>query len=156
MTSNKRFKRRVRERAAKTGESYTTARTHLSTGGSGGSGGGHGGSYLGGPAGPPDDDAKLLEVYLADVRAIAPIDQEEERALLARARAGDTSASRTVVTALLAPAADVALPLAGPSGLRELEALAEANAVVLRLVEGDEPLVSGRLEEAIREKLSTP
>src|SRR5687768_2844631 len=132
MTSNKRFKRRVRNRAAKTGEPYSTARQHLAT------------------------EAELLETYLADVRTYPPVTEPEERALLTRARAGDADAGRAVVTAHLARTADLAIALAPGAGLLELDAVQEANLVLLELVESDHPTLSGVLDEAVRAKLSTP
>ena len=100
MTSNNRFKRRVRNRAAKTGESYTTA--------------------------------------------------------LNRSRSGDKEATKTVIEALLRPTAHLALELASETQRDELDAVQEANLVLMHLVEGDDPTVSDRLGGAIRAKLSTP
>lgn len=136
MTSNKRFKRRVRTRAAATGESYATARRNLLTA----------------------TDHPSLEEYLDDAGVFVRLSDDAERALLALAREGDQSAARAVVTSLLAPAADTALHVARGRGLDELNAVAEANLVLLQLVDSSSgaETVSGRLDEAIRSRLSTP
>ena len=131
MTSNKRFKRRVRRRAATTGEPYTTARLRLTRG-----------EHTG-------EDGISLETYLDDIRAMPTVGEAEERALLERARAGDALAGRTVVMAFLARTADIALELAPQLGLEDIEALGEANLALMQLVDSEHETLSGALDDEI-------
>jgi DNA-directed RNA polymerase sigma subunit (sigma70/sigma32) len=81
----------------------------------------------------PSEDEKLA-VYLSEVRQLPLLTFTEEREGLQRAREGDESARRRVIEGHLELAALLALRLA-PTWMRPLDAVQEANLVLIRLID---------------------
>jgi DNA-directed RNA polymerase sigma subunit (sigma70/sigma32) len=89
-----------------------------------------------------------VQEYLQDVRGRSKV-LSDESVLLARAREGDKPARQMLITSYLALAAEIALRLA-PARLEQLEAIQEANLVLMRVVSaGESPALtlSGRIAE---------
>ena len=95
-----------------------------------------------------------LNTYLDEARA-AELVLEDESALLESARSGDVEARDTLVRAYLFRTAEIALRLA-PEGMDKLNAVQEANLVLIRLVDqAPEPSIAHHLEPAIRNHFGT-
>ena len=77
-----------------------------------------------------------VEEYLADVRATSVV-LPNEAELRRRARAGDKAVCKELITSYLSLAAELGLRLA-PNRLTELEAIQEANLVLMRVVTDEE------------------
>ena len=96
----------------------------------------------------------ILEKYLEEVRAAERV-LENEPALLESARSGDAEARATLVRTYLYRTAEIGLRLA-PEGMEELNAIQEANVVLLQLVtQTPEPGLAHQLELALRNHLAT-
>lgn len=98
------------------------------------------------------DPEEALVLYLREARKLPAIPETEEKELLARARAGDRAARRTLVDSYLELAAMLALKFR-PPGIRELDAIQEANIVLLRLIEGGGERPAAELADAIRRRM---
>src|SRR5260370_2406488 len=99
---------------------------------------------------PTDEDA-FLGAYINDVRQeFAVLGTAEEEALSRRARDGDQEALHRVVKHHLLPTALLALELA-PLSAPPLDAIQEANLVLLRLVERG--LSGNELRSALADRL---
>ena len=94
-----------------------------------------------------------LDRYLDEARAAERV-LEDEPALLQSARSGDGEARKAVVRAYLYRTAQIALRLA-PQGMGKLDAVQEANMVLLRLVTQPGPAFADELEAAIRTHFAT-
>jgi DNA-directed RNA polymerase sigma subunit (sigma70/sigma32) len=93
-----------------------------------------------------------LAKYLEEARA-AELVFENESALLELARAGDVEARHTLVRAYLSRTAKIGLRLA-PEGMADLDAVQEANFVLLRLVtKAPEPNIAHHRESVVRNHL---
>lgn len=79
----------------------------------------------------PDD---YLDEYLAEVSALPVPDEGTEAALLSDARGGDDAAKKRVIEGLLLLTANAA-KVAHPPGMSGLDAIQEANLVLVRIVE---------------------
>lgn len=96
------------------------------------------------------NDAQLLEDYLTEVRSLPTVPVTERASLLALARGGDAVARRRAIESLLLEAATVATRDC-PVGMRALDAIQEANVVVVRLVDDDQtPDPAAVLDDAVR------
>ena len=92
---------------------------------------------------------RALNKYLDEVRA-AELVLENELAVLESARSGDVEARQTLVRVYLFRTAEIALRFA-PEGMAKLDAVQEANLVLMRLVaQAPEPSIAHHLESAIR------
>ena len=81
-------------------------------------------------------DVFLVDQYLEEVRSLAtPLANEET--LRSRARRGDKAATAELVRSYLSLAAELGLRLA-PDRLTKLEAIQEANLVLMRVIADDE------------------
>ena len=95
-----------------------------------------------------------LDKHLDEARA-AELVFEDESALLESARAGGAEARHTLVRAYLLRAAKIGLRLA-PEGMADLDAVQEANLVLLRLVtQAPKPSIAHHLESEIRSHFGT-
>ena len=94
-----------------------------------------------------------LDMYLNEARS-AERALENEPMLLESARSGDAEARETLVRAYLYRTAEIALRSA-PEGMDKLDAIQEANIVLLRLVKQPEPSFADHLEAAIRIHFAT-
>ena len=90
--------------------------------------------------------------YLEEIRAGWFV-VEDEPALLAKARIGDKEARQVLVRSYLPMAADLGLRLA-PPGLPHLDAVQEANLVLMRLVAGASESLALQLAPAIRDRFA--
>lgn len=79
-------------------------------------------------------DEENLALYLSEVRSLPLLTLTEERDVLKRAREGDEAARRRVIEGYLELVTLLALRLA-PEGMRPIDAIQEANLVLLRLVD---------------------
>lgn len=76
-----------------------------------------------------------LELYLRELKSAPPLAPDEEETLLAKARnEGDRVAKKRVVTSYLARTAEIALRIR-PGRLPPLDAIQEANLVLIRVIE---------------------
>ena len=94
-------------------------------------------------------DEENLALYLSEVRKLPLLPPSEEREALKRAREGDEAARRRVIEGYLELTTLLALRLA-PEGMRPLDAVQEANVVLMRLVDDasvDRP--AARLTDAL-------
>ena len=97
---------------------------------------------------------RILNNYL-DKAFEAEVELEDESAMLESARSGDVEARETLVRAYLYRAAEIALRLA-PEGFDKLDAVQEANIVLVRLVDqAPQPSIAHHLELAIRNHFGT-
>ena len=96
----------------------------------------------------------ILNKYLDEVRA-AELVLENELAVLESARTGDVEARHTLVQAYLFRTAEIGLRLA-PEGMDKLNAIQEANIVLVRLVtQAQKPSIAYHLESAIKNHFGT-
>ena len=99
-------------------------------------------------------DDELLAAYLREVRELPVLGQGEEGDALARSRtrAGDETARRRLIEGYLELTALLAIRLA-PDGMRPLDAIQEANLVLIRLVDDTAVTrLAARLTDAIVER----
>lgn len=80
-----------------------------------------------------DDEDQLLQKYLSDVRAIPHVDRDTIGELLTRARNGEADVEERLLEALLEATAVLTRHLAPPT-MRRLDAIQEANLVLMQLV----------------------
>ena len=100
------------------------------------------------------NDARLLEEYLTEVRGLPTVPATERADLVERARGGDAEARKRAIESLLPEAATVATSEC-PVGMRVLDAIQEANVVVVRLVDDEQvPDPASALGDAVRRHLS--
>jgi hypothetical protein len=100
-------------------------------------------------------DDQLLGEYLSEVRSL-PIASAAERASgLALTRGGDAAARKRYIESLLLEAATVATDEC-PQGIRPLDAIQEANVVLVHLVDDSQvPDPANVLIDAVRHHLSS-
>ena len=96
-------------------------------------------------------DAELLGLYLAEVDLYAPLDDEQEERLARLAAGGDEEAKHDLVKSRLRSAADLALRTAPPS-FPPLDAIQEANLVLIKVVE--QGFWGGRLTTELQRRLA--
>jgi DNA-directed RNA polymerase sigma subunit (sigma70/sigma32) len=84
-------------------------------------------------------DEDVLAEYLAEVRAVPLLPGRDEAHLLSASRNGDQAAKERLVESYLELVALLALQLA-PSSLSPLDAIQEANLILIRLI--DDPSVA--------------
>ena len=95
-----------------------------------------------------------LNKYLDEARAAERV-LENESAVLESARTGDVEAKHTLVQVNLFRTAEIGLRLA-PEGMDKLNAIQEANIVLVRLVtRAPEPSIAHHLESAIKNHFGT-
>lgn len=95
---------------------------------------------------------EALALYLQEARKLPQIAEADERDLLARARAGDRAARKAVTESYLELAAMLALKHR-PPGMREIDAIQEANVVLMRLIDGSADRPAAELPDAVRRHL---
>lgn len=90
----------------------------------------------------PTSDDEALAGYLAEVRSAPILTRQRELELRRTARAGDAAARTALIEGYLELAAMLALRLA-PEWMRPLDAIQEANVVLVRMMEEDDHAVLG-------------
>ena len=97
---------------------------------------------------------KLLDDYLSEVGSLASIPAHERMTLLARARLGEANARKRYIECLLLETASIATSEC-PPGMRPLDAIQEANVILVRLVDDDQtPDPAAVLDDAVRGHLA--
>jgi hypothetical protein len=100
-------------------------------------------------------DDQLLGEYLSEVRSLSSTSEAERANWLALARGGDATARKRYIESLLLEAATVATGEC-PPGMRPLDAIQEANVVLVDLVDDSQlPDPATALVEAVRRHLSS-
>jgi histidinol-phosphatase len=95
---------------------------------------------------------EALALYLQEARKLPQIAETDEQDLLARARAGDRAARKAVAESYLELAAMLALKHR-PPGMREIDAIQEANVALMRLIDGSGERPAVELPEAVRRRM---
>ncbi|MBI4728185.1 MAG: hypothetical protein HY775_01580 [Acidobacteria bacterium] len=101
----------------------------------------------------PSSIEETLRAYWAEIARHPSLPPEDERDLLARARAGDASARRAVVRSLLGAVAEIALACPVPAWADPLVKMQEANLVLMRSASGHVEELRADLASAIPEAL---
>lgn len=92
-----------------------------------------------------------LDTYLAEIETVPELSQDEEATLIKLARDGEQSAKRKLVEANLKWAAILA-DLLKPDSVSPIDAIQEANLVLMRLIDRpDAHSIGGELGNAVKE-----
>ena len=91
-----------------------------------------------------------LDVYLADIETVPELSRDQEVALIKLARTGDQGAKKKLVEAHLRWAAILA-DLLKPDSMSPIDAIQEANLVLMRLVDrADVESIGSELGNAVK------
>ena len=92
-----------------------------------------------------------LDVYLADIETVPELTKDQEKSLIELARSGDQSAKKKLVEAHLKWAAILA-DLLKPDSVSPIDAIQEANLVLMRLIDREDiQSIGSELGDAVKE-----